>query len=83
MLRVVLIKDRTIGCVSNFLVDHHKAPIETKVAVARIRWSSYKQGTTNYHNHAFMCSISKTEQGNVEGIGIYKFHLGEASYYKI
>lgn len=38
------IKDRTAGCMSTFLVNHHKEPIEIKVDVARIRWSSCIQG---------------------------------------
>lgn len=34
------ITDRTAGCISSFLVDHHKMPTEIRVAVASIRWSS-------------------------------------------
>jgi hypothetical protein len=42
MPTVAPIKDFTAGCMSNFLVNHHKAPIEVKLVIARIRWSSYK-----------------------------------------
>lgn len=40
MPTVLPIKERTAGCISSFRVDHHKVLIETKVAVASIRWSS-------------------------------------------
>lgn len=39
------IKERTPGCMSNFLVANQKAPIESNVVVARIRWSSCKIAT--------------------------------------
>lgn len=41
MPTVVPINDRTAGCMSNFLFEHHKATIEIKVAVARMQWSAY------------------------------------------
>lgn len=40
MPSVLPTKDRMAGWMSNFLDDHHKALIEIKVVVARIRWSS-------------------------------------------
>lgn len=43
------ITDRIAGCRSSFLVDHHKMPTETRVAVASIRWSSC-QGQNTYQN---------------------------------
>jgi hypothetical protein len=48
MSTVLPIKDLTTGCMSNFLVDHHKVLIEIKVTVARIWWSSFKSGRTFY-----------------------------------
>jgi hypothetical protein len=48
MPTVLPIKDLTAGCMSNFLVDHHKVLIEIKVTVARIWWSSFKSGRTFY-----------------------------------
>lgn len=47
MPTVLPIKDRTAGCMSSFLVDHQRVPIATKVAVARMRWSSCVSRTTD------------------------------------
>lgn len=63
MPAVLPIKDLTTGCMSNFLVDHHKAPTEIKVKVARIRWSSCKYERTIHYNFYintyFKCESSK------------------------
>lgn len=37
MPNVLPIRDRIAGCISSFLVDHQKPPIENKVAIASIR----------------------------------------------
>lgn len=58
MPTVFPITERIAGCISNFLVDHHRAPIETKVDVARIRWSSCQHENKIYLKHAYAMMLS-------------------------